>query len=465
MEKKLNLETKIRDAARSLSQANSAHKTISKQTEEQLDIAEQRIAAAQMEYWRVSGRTSDVQSRLLQHYAGVLGYTVQEMDKRVNHFNTQPVGQLGSNDIIPNCSITSGSQANGATSSKVTFSGLHFFAGHANAQVPKSSPSPSEVVTLEANLHAATQSLNAANDENARMAEELQLLRLEKEQAGWMMDAERQRTGERVAALEKELLGFGELETKHNQLLKEQMVWNDQRAELEARGCEVERLEERLVILEEKCGETAEMERVLAEVRQAADAKVQQREGEVSALNIQLTEAQEKWEADKKLIEENQFAEVCALQEELKTLQTSVTTQPELDEVVDMMSTLMQHHEVQHSPDDTSLHGMLASLEAHLQNLSEILDDHTKAREEWEFAHESLESQLHARTEECEVTSAELGVVRQKLEEAKREALELASPIKVSGSPLIISQDVAHALYLGPRFTICAQWPSYRIQR
>ena len=67
--KKLTLETKIRDAALSLSKANSSYKNVSKQTSEQLDNANRKVDLAQKELWRVSEKAAEINRKLLEHRA------------------------------------------------------------------------------------------------------------------------------------------------------------------------------------------------------------------------------------------------------------------------------------------------------------------------------------------------------------------------------------------------------------
>ena len=82
MGKKLTLETKIRDAALSLSKANASYKNVSKQTDDQLNTANKKVEEAQKELWRVSERYNEVQRKLLEHRAGVLSQSVRKLEKQ-----------------------------------------------------------------------------------------------------------------------------------------------------------------------------------------------------------------------------------------------------------------------------------------------------------------------------------------------------------------------------------------------
>lgn len=82
MNKKVALETKMRDAAVSLSKLNATSKAVSKQTSEQLDTANRKLEAAQKELWRMSERAGEVQRKLLEHRAGVLSHSVRALERK-----------------------------------------------------------------------------------------------------------------------------------------------------------------------------------------------------------------------------------------------------------------------------------------------------------------------------------------------------------------------------------------------
>ncbi|KIJ69803.1 hypothetical protein HYDPIDRAFT_104420 [Hydnomerulius pinastri MD-312] len=453
MQKKLDLETKIRDAALSLSRVNATHKKVSKQTEEHLEAAERKVATAQKELWRVSERTSEVQRKLLEHRAGVLGYSVHRMEKKMTPSANGTSEMDFSGTTTPSRNSTFSSVISAAsTPSKPRFDGAHLFAGHADAQIPKAPPSASDLAPLEAKLRAVTESLNAANKKNAEMAREMSHLCLEKEQIETTMSMELQSAEETVAALEQELPRFEELQVRCDELLKERAIWEEDKARLAAREREVERLEGRLEVLEEKSGETTEMERILAEVQKRADDDVQKKEEELSALKMEYAEAQEEWEAEKAVMEEDRLNDMAALQEELDQLREGGEALTELDGALEVLHTLMQLHDVSHSSNDTSIQGLLSSLGAHLENVSAALKEHDDARGEWESAREHLESELQALQQ---AHQSELEVLSQERDDAKREALALDSRVKefsatsiYNGPPIEYKGDVADVVAL-----------------
>ncbi|KAI6146086.1 Up-regulated during septation-domain-containing protein [Pisolithus tinctorius] len=412
-EKKLNLDAKMRDAALSLSRINAVHARSSKQMEEQLEAAERKVTATQKEYWYVLERTGEVRQKLLEHCAGVLGYSVQKMERAANPLaNGYDCNALGTE--TPSGSSTKISLV---TSSTARFDATHLFAGHADAQFPRLPPSASDVAELEVKLRAATESLNAANKQQAEMARELQQLRLEKEQL--------------------ELVMGMELQNKNDELSKERLVWEEDRAKLAVREREVEELQRRLDGLEAEGERAMETEGLLADAQRKADAKIQQKEEEMSALERQLAEMRDQWEAEKHAMEEERLAKVGALQEELESLRTSTEARAELEEAVDMLHALMRQYDLQHSQDDRSLQGALLSLNSHLSSLSEVLEGHHKACGEWESLRERLESELQSKYEEHQTMAAELEVIRRERDEAKQENVELDLRIKALSAPTV----------------------------
>ncbi|KAG8691004.1 hypothetical protein FRC09_011755, partial [Ceratobasidium sp. 395] len=78
--KKLALETKMRDAARSLAALNAQNKSMARQTQEQLDVASKRLETAQADHARVRDRAAEVQRKLLEHRAGVLSAALRRVE-------------------------------------------------------------------------------------------------------------------------------------------------------------------------------------------------------------------------------------------------------------------------------------------------------------------------------------------------------------------------------------------------
>jgi hypothetical protein len=444
-QRKLKLETKIRDAALSLSKVNTAHKKVSKATDDQLDAAERRVNAAQTELWRVSERTNEVERKLLEHRAGVLGFSVSKMERKMT-----PSGDASGLNT-PNRSSAFSPVTTASPPPKARFDGAHLFAGHADAQIPKAPPSVDDVVALEGKLRAAAEALSIANQKQAEMARELSHLRLEKEQIKTTMGMELQSAEETVAALEQEFPRLEELNMKCQELLEERVQWEKDKTFLAAREKEVERLERRLEVLEEQSGEATEMERALSDLQAKCDAELQTKDEEIAALKKEWEDAKEEWEAEKAVMEEDKLAELGALRDELEdareeweaertVMEEDKSTEfgalqdelynarvggearAELDEAIEALRTVMQLHGIQISS-DTSLQGLLASVASHLETLSAALQGHSDR-------HARIGDELRAHTEKNEALSKDLDAVRLERDNARLEVQSLESRVK-----------------------------------
>ena len=233
MNKKLALETKIRDAALNLSRVNAAHKKVSKQTSEQLESANSRVEAAQKELWRISDKANEVYRQLMEHRAGVLSHSVRNLEKKMAH-NPEDSGYDSSNRstlmslVSP---LTSPSM-----SSKSRFDGAHLFAGHADAIVPRlkmsAEAASAELVKVEDKLKEAKVQLVAAGKKQADMARELSMMKLEKEEVETTLGMDLQAAEETIAALEKEIPRLEEVSEEAHRLRQEKSAFEMEKAQL-----------------------------------------------------------------------------------------------------------------------------------------------------------------------------------------------------------------------------------------
>ena len=91
MNKKLMLETKIRDAAVSLSKAKGSLENGSPSTtkpDDQLDAASKKVDSTQKELYRISERYNEIQRKLLEHRAGVLSRSVKSLERKTTTVTT-----------------------------------------------------------------------------------------------------------------------------------------------------------------------------------------------------------------------------------------------------------------------------------------------------------------------------------------------------------------------------------------
>jgi hypothetical protein len=135
LQRKLATEVKIRDAAQTLARLNgstSSPSQISRQSSSALETAERKVAAAQTELWRLQERAANIDRRLLEHRAGVLGAALAEAERaQAKEQNNSSVLDTDSSFRSP---LSSSSSLAVATPK---FDGAHFFAGHEDAIVPR----------------------------------------------------------------------------------------------------------------------------------------------------------------------------------------------------------------------------------------------------------------------------------------------------------------------------------------
>jgi chromosome segregation ATPase len=143
----------------------------------------------------------------MEHRAGVLSLSVKSMEKKLAPTNGTDTDGSGYN--TPNRSTPMSPTASSMTSvsSKPRFDGAHFFAGHAEAQVPKAQriPGANEIAALEEDLRAATDALNAANKKQAELSRELSLLRLEKQEMETRLEMDLQGTEDTIKVMGRQL--------------------------------------------------------------------------------------------------------------------------------------------------------------------------------------------------------------------------------------------------------------------
>lgn len=453
--KKLGLETKIRDAAISLSKVNASHKKLSKQTEEQLEAANRRVDAAQKELWSVSERANEVHRRLMEHRAGVLSYSVRNMEKKIAPAASSYDSGYDSNRstmISPNTSVTGASIG----SSKPRFDGAHFFAGHADAIVPKKQLSPEaaalEISSLEAKLRAATESLSAASKQQAELTRELSLVRLEKQEAETMMSLELQTAEETILALEKELPRLEGLDAEVQELLQEKEEWEQERSRLEERNRQVESLQARIAVLETRNGEAAGAERLLAEIREESQRQLEQKDSEMQELRRQWQMEKAEWERERSEWQRNRGDDLQNLREEMEKMRGEdeaalQEVNQELDEGLAVLQQLIRQHGIVLFARESSLKGLLQAVASHLETVHSKLEGYKHAEADWSATKRMLEEDVRAGLDKREALARELEDARRERDLAKRETKTLqVKPVRpINRNQLIGLQDSARS--------------------
>ncbi|KAJ3755650.1 Up-regulated during septation-domain-containing protein [Lentinula raphanica] len=405
LEKKLETERKIRDAATTLSALSAPRNSGSKSTanNEQLEAATKRFDETQKEVWRVAQAKSDVSKRLVEHRAGVLSESVRriEEDKR----RDAPNGY-------------------GTPTSPVS-SSFSFFAGHPSSSVPNSSSllpqaAQQQISQLEEQLRAATASLSEASKKQAETSRELNLLKLEKDQVETMLGMEVQAAQDKTASLENEVLP--ELETEVENLKRERDYWEKER---DAHKEEKTRWDNERRMLEEMQQAKGGTDAMLAEVRQSMQGmqdELDAKEDEIRQLQTQLSQSQ---------------SQLSQVQSQLSQLERShAETLDDLDSGRAFIQSLVQTHAIVLFSRDSSLKGLLSAIGTHLETLSaKLLSteqssvqrdlEHRQREADWESQKRRLEDDVRIGLDKREELSRELDNVRRECDNTRKEMIEL----------------------------------------
>ncbi|TFK66568.1 hypothetical protein BDN72DRAFT_823239 [Pluteus cervinus] len=455
MNKKLGLETKIRDAALSLARVNATHKKVSKQTDEQIEGANRRVETAQKEVWRISGRLNDVYKKLLEHRAGVLSLSVRSMEKKLTPDGDDSGYTSNRSTILSPTSSTSFS----TTSSKTRFDGAHLFAGHADAIVPKrvlsADAAATEIAALEEKLKAATQSLSNASKKQAQLTRELSLLQLEKDAVETKLGMELQNATEAITALEEELPRLEGLDAEVQDLLEEKSEWQKDRDLLEERERQMKELEARLADQESQSAKNVGAESLLAEARERSQQELDRKEAELQNLRREMNSKEAEWEKERGAMEDERMDDLARLQDEMDRLREQDRTElqkanQDLDGGLDALRTLVKQHGIVLFSRDSSLQGLLGSIGTHLDTVHQKLENYAKTQAEWEGARRKLEDDVRFGLDKRESLTKEMEEVRRSRDSAEREVrfmkehaevALLRSPASPMSIPLPLTMD------------------------
>jgi len=297
LKKRLTLETKVRDAALSLARVNTPYKSVSKQTTEQVGTANSKVESVQKDVWILSEQVNEIHRRLTEHRASVLSYSLKRLEKS-HHFTQSP--------MVNGSSLSSAiSSPIDPKPSSVHTKFEHFFAGHSDTvvpQPPKKPPSDEDLATLEEKLNAVTLELTQANKQQAGLARDLSLLKLEKEQLQTTLEMELQTAEEQARSLESELVQCkGEVE----ELWEQKEVLESTRAELEERKGQVESLQQQLEAADQRNGVESEAnkqvllkEQELTKLRAEMDAALRAKDLELTKVNTRFELEKARWASE-----------------------------------------------------------------------------------------------------------------------------------------------------------------------
>ena len=354
LKKKLTLETKIRDAALSLAKVNAPYKSVSKQTNEQVESANSKVESVQKDIWQLSEQVNEIHRRLMEHRASVLSYSLKRLEK--SHHSTQS----------PVVNGTSPPSALGSPTDPKALP-IHakfedFFAGHSDTVIPeprKKPPSHEDLTALEEKLNAVTRDLTEANRQQADAARDLSLLKLEKEQLQATLDMELQIAEEHARSLGGELAQCkGEVEELRRQRGALELL----RVELEERKGQAESLQLRLEAADRRDGEASKAnqqvllkEQEITKLEAEMAAALRAKDLELVELNTRFEFEEARWASEMAPIEEASASLWALVQEhEIILPDDSDTTLPVLADSISFFieNTLNSVHELRESVRD-----------------------------------------------------------------------------------------------------------------
>ena len=438
MNKKLTLETKIRDAAISLSKANSTYKNVNKQTSEQLDAANRKVELAQKELWRVSERASEVQRKLLEHRAGVLSHSVHALERKNAPADASDNSGYSTPSRSSQLSPVTASSATSihTVSSKGRFEGAHFFAGHSDTmllhspRVPPSAtlPNGSSPTDLEDKLKEMTEALEVAAAKQMEMEQELSMLRLEKEQTETTLSLELQAADDRANNLQGQVSRLTEVEIQLQTMEEERSVWLDERVELEDRRHEVDELKRKVEELEDRHGEAVTAsEGAIALAAGAHLAEMQRKDGELQDVRRHWEQERAAWSLEKATMMGDINEHVVKLQQDVVT---GSGTKAQLDECVSSLNSLAQEHSLDVAADAAPAI-VVASLAKHLSDVKSQVDTHSRAQQEWTAQRGQLEESSRGLSERAQTLTQQVEGLRRERDEAKAEVKNLEVQLQV----------------------------------
>lgn len=440
MNKKLTTETKIRDAALTLSKANAAYRTVNQQSSEQLDAANRKVDAVQKDLAKIQERANEVYRRILEHRVGVLSHSVRNLEKKTNGADeTTTSGSSTPNRSSQMSPVTASSVTSIQTaSSKGRFDGAHLFAGHIDAVIPNSPRIPQTVVDaaseariaeLEQKLQELTLAFEAATAKQTESEQELSLVRMEKEEVETTLGMELQSAQDRVRQLEADQARLEEVDAQLRALEDEKEDWERERAGLKDKESEVEELKRKVETLEAESGGRTVVEGALAAATAAHALELGKKNQELEEMQNRLEIERANWEAERATLAGNMNAQVARLQQDAAA---GSATKDQLDEHVNALSSLLRSHEIPFDASDASSAVLVAALSSHLSAVKSQLQAHAQAQQDWSAMKSQFEANLQANADQHDSSSAELEQLRQERDDAKAEVRDLQIQLQVS---------------------------------
>lgn len=422
MRKKVALETKIRDAAVNLQKLQTV-KRLSKQTSEQVDAGNRKVDVAAKELSRLLERASDVDRKLLEHRAGVLSFSVRNLEAKISpgsiNGETTDDSTSVSRTRTTSQALSSPTSSITSMSTRAKFDGAHLFAGHADTVIPGPSSrklvNPAQLAALEEKLKAAEEAAEAAEVKDSELRKQVKLLELEKSNIETTLTLDLQTADETISKLEREM-------TEMESAVRDRETWDKERQtlteDLESRIVVIEQLEKRVRELVASGIRSDDLEKTLLskneEIRQLRDDAERERAA---------------WERRWSQLEQERQEEVQRIRGEFRDLQVAVE---ELNASHDALRSIMRSHNVPTSPAETSFRSLTASLETHLASLDSRLAQSEREKTELENLRRKYEEDVRNGLEIRERLGREIDDARKEREEFRREVRLLETRIKVS---------------------------------
>jgi hypothetical protein len=436
LSRKVTLETKIRDAALSLSRANASYKQTSKQTNEQLGASEKKLAAAQQELWHASQRASEVNRRLLEHRAAVLSLCVRNLEEKFApqmHSN----GARDSPDGPPSRSLSVPLPGVALSPSATPFDGAHLFAGHASAvspQTPRPPPSQLDLFELEGKLKAATDALAAASRKQAEMTRELSMLQLEKDEAETTLSIELQSAEETIGALHTEIEVFKANAADPEDSARMSAELQEVKTELAVKETELLRTQDRLREADARSGDSAAAAAQLERLREEHRLEIARLERELDDTQAQRDQ-HEQMQGDLAFEHEVRIRDLqqVAIEAQARHDDALSDVNGQLEDARSALNSRLQIHDIISSSQDTSILALVAALGEHLDASAAKADARAREAETWEVTRHKLQDDIQLGLDKRQELAAELEEARREREEARREVRALEARLRVCG--------------------------------
>jgi len=435
--KKLSLQTKIRDAAISLSKLHpsKSSSTANAIPNEKVSAENRKLDTARAELTRISDRFTEVQRKLWEHRSGVLSYTVTKLEKELRpgpHANGEVSGRCtpanGRNKSSEDSPTSSSFSGNSRIPSK--FEGPHLFAGHEGAASPTVPKLPAAAAALEERLKSLEESLAAARKAEEDLRADLKRVRLQKSELENSLGVQSQTAEEEIAELQNEVERMRQLREQLDEMMMENRELATRKRELEAevgeRSRRLREAEEQMETLQREQSKAEGTENVLSQVKQSAKLELDRKDEELRAIKEQITEEREKWLKERQALEDEKLEDLSQLQQELESSQARDVTaariaEEELEAASKALQSLVRTHRVLTVGEEQDVPSLVAAVGAHMEALAEDNIKHVKTQEDWDALRRKLEDDLRASLDRRDRLGQEVETARNEREEARKD--------------------------------------------